>query len=220
VRLSFSMSKVSGLANRAGAPVVRVVPTPLDADDDAALVAAVRAQAPRAPGRVWDRYASLSRRLLSRMLGPSAEVDDALQVVFLRLFRDFDTLREPGALRSFIIGITVHVATSELRRRQARRWLLLSDDGALPEPEPAGDTEALEQRQALLALYRVLDRVDTKRRLVFVLRYVEGLELAELSSVLGCSLATTKRRVADAAERVNLLSSRDPFLAAYVRARS
>jgi RNA polymerase sigma-70 factor (ECF subfamily) len=198
--------------------VVRIVPPPgeLPADDDAALVSAVRAGAPRAAARVWDRYASLVRRLLRRTLGPTVDVDDALQEVFMRLFRDFDSLREPAALRSFLIGITMHVATSELRRRRARRWLLLSDDGTVPNTEVVTDEHILEQRQALHALYRILDRVDTSRRLVFVLRYVEAMELTELSAVLGCSLATTKRRVSDASERVSRLASRDPHLAHYV----
>lgn len=211
------MPTASGLANRAGAPVVRVLQPAGDAEDDASLVAAMRSGAPRAAARVWDRYAALSRRLLCRMLGPSVDVEDALQVVFLRLFRDFRTLREPSALRSFVIGITIHVATSELRRRKARRWLLLSDDGVLPEPDDAASPASIEERQALSALYRVLDRLDTDKRTVFVLRYVEGLELAELGAVLGCSLATAKRRVADAAKRVSILASRDPSLAAYVR---
>jgi RNA polymerase sigma-70 factor (ECF subfamily) len=210
------MPRTASVASRSGAPVFRVVPPPTDSEDDAALVAAVVAQAPDAAGRLWDRYAPLARRILRRSLGPSVEVEDALQVVFMRLFRDIESLRDPSALRSFLIGITLHVATSELRRRRARRWLLLSDDGAIPETVRATDPEAFERRQALAALYRILDRIDTRRRLVFVLRYVEGLELAELAVVLGCSLATTKRRVADAADRVSLLASRDPALAAYV----
>ena len=77
-----------------------------------------------------------------------------------------------------------------------------------------------EARAALVRLYRVLDRVSSERRVVFVLRYVEGLELAELSVVLGCSLATTKRRVADAARRVCLLAAADPLLAPYVAGQS
>jgi RNA polymerase sigma-70 factor (ECF subfamily) len=212
------MPSGSALAGHAKPALVRVVPPPSDhvAEDDAALVAAVRAGAPLAAARVWDRYASLSRRILRRVLGPSAEVEDALQEVFLRLFRDFDSLREPSALKSFLFGITLHVAAGELRRRRARRWLLLSEDGELPDSERSLVVRHDEERQALFALYRILDRVDTKRRLVFVLRYVEGLELSELSLVLGCSLATTKRRVADAAERVCKLAARDPHLSQYV----
>jgi RNA polymerase sigma-70 factor (ECF subfamily) len=209
----------TGLAGRANPPALRVVTASADPgtdDDDSTLVAELRAGAPRAPARLWDRYAQLVRRILQRTLGPSVDVEDALQDVFLRFFRDLGSLREPSALRSFLIGITLHVATSELRRRRARRWLMLSDDGALPEPASLGDPDFAEQRQAIDALYQVLDRVDTGRRLVFVLRYVEGLELAELALVLGCSLATTKRRVADAAQRICLLASRDPRLSSYV----
>jgi RNA polymerase sigma-70 factor (ECF subfamily) len=209
----------SGLAGRPRSSVVRVVSSvpASDREDDAALVAAVRARAPGAAARLWDRYASLSRRILRRMLGPGVDVDDALQDAFLRLFRDLEHLREPSALRSFLIGISVHVATSELRKRRARRWLLLSDDGTLPEFEPIMDAHRFEERRALRAFYRLLDRIDTKRRVAFVLRYVEGLELSELSVILGCSLATTKRRVTDAANRIWLLAARDPLLAPYVR---
>jgi RNA polymerase sigma-70 factor (ECF subfamily) len=206
------------LPGRTKPPLMRVVSAPAEwtRDDDAALVAELRAGMPRAPGRLWDQYAPLARRILQRMLGPTADVEDALQDVFLRLFRDLASLREPSALRSFLIGIALHVATSELRRRRARRWLMLSDDGKLPDPPAGVDPEFAEQRQALYALYALLDRIDTRRRTVFVLRYVEGLELAELALVLGCSLATCKRRVADAAERVSLLASRDPKLSSYV----
>src|SRR5580658_3758293 len=184
-------------------------------EDDAALVAAVRAREPGAPGRMWDRYASLVRGILRRMLGP-VDVEDGIQDAFLRLFRDLDSLRDPTALRSFLIGITLHVARSELRRRRAKRWLLLSDDGDVYERDARAASDRHEPRAALLRLYKMLDRVSDERRTVFVLRFVEGLELAELSAVLDCSLATTKRRVADAAQRVHSLAASDPLLAPYL----
>jgi RNA polymerase sigma-70 factor (ECF subfamily) len=211
------MSSTSGLAGRPQSRVMRVVPARAEPqEDDAALVEAVRARMPRAAGRLWDRHSGTVRRILRRILGPSVDVEDAVQDAFLRLFRDLDSLRDPAALRSFLIGITLHVAKSELRRRRAKRWLLLSDDGVLAEPEANMDPQYLEQRAALVRLYRVLDKLGAERRAVFVLRFVEGLELSDLSAVLGCSLATTKRRVADAARRVCLLAGGDPLLAPYV----
>ena len=184
-------------------------------DDDAVLVAAARARAPRAAAAIWRKHAPGVRRILQRLLGPSAEVEDALQDVFLRLFRDLDSLREPKALRSFLFGITLHVATSEIRRRRARRWLLLSHDGKLPEAAIVGN--AIEERLELRALCDALERIDARSRRVFVLRYVEGLELTELSNVLGCSLATTKRRVADSAKRVCRLAGQHRELEAAVQ---
>jgi RNA polymerase sigma-70 factor (ECF subfamily) len=216
------MPSTSGLAGRPSSRLRVVSPGVEPRDDDASLVASARAGAPVAAARLWDRYSVLVRRILRRILGPTGEVEDGVQDAFLRLFRDLHSLRDPAALRSFVIGITLHVAKSELRRRRARRWLLLSDDGVLAEVPTAIDADGhgLDSRAALVSLYRVLDRVGHERRVAFVLRYVEGLELAELSVILGCSLATTKRRVADAARRVSLLAQGDPLLAPYLQGRS
>jgi RNA polymerase sigma-70 factor (ECF subfamily) len=197
---------------------LRIVPPPGKdpAADDAALVGALRAGDPGAPGRLWDRHSSLVRRILRRVLGP-VDVEDAVQDSFARFFRDLSSLRDPSALRSFLIGIAFHVAKSELRRRRARRWVSLSDDGVVVEPEALAMDSRHEARAAVLRLYRLLDRISDERRAVFVLRFIEGLELAELSEVLGCSLATTKRRVADAAKRVSVLAASDPLLAPYMQ---
>lgn len=184
-------------------------------EDDAALVAGVMAREPGAAGRMWDKYAALMRRILRRMLGP-VDVEDGIQDAFLRLFRDLGSLRDPTALRSFLIGVTLHVAKSELRRRRAKRWLLLSDDGVLLEPDALAADAGHEPRAAVLRLYAILDRISDERRTVFVLRFVEGLELTEISAVLDCSLATTKRRVAEAAKRVSFLAAADPLLAPYL----
>ncbi len=202
-------------ANRPPSRLRIVSPREHPPEDDAALVAAVRASEPGAAGRMWDRYASLVRGILRRILGP-VDVEDAVQDAFLRFFRDVGSLRDPTALRSFLIGITLHVAKSELRRRRARRWLLLSDDGVVAEPEALAADGWHEPRAAVVRLYEILDRLSDTLRTAFVLRYVEGLELAELSAVLHCSLATTKRRVADAARRVCVLATSDPLLAPYL----
>ncbi len=215
------MASAPDLRDRGARSGLRIVP-PIRheaAEDDAALVRGALAGDPGAPGRMWDRHAPLVRRILRRVLGP-VDVEDALQDAFLRLFRDLRTLRDATALRSFLIGIAFHVAKSELRRRRARRWLLLSDDGAAVEPEALAPDGRYESRAAVLRLYRLLDRISDDRRAVFVLRFVEGLELAELSEVLGCSLATTKRRVADAAARVGTLAAGDPLLAPYLKVQS
>jgi RNA polymerase sigma-70 factor (ECF subfamily) len=211
------MPTTSGLAGRPSQRLWVVTPGAEPREDDAVLVAAVRSGVPGAAERLWDRYSILVRRILRRVLGPSGDVEDGVQDAFLRLFRDLHALRDASALRSYLIGIALNVAKSELRRRRAKRWLLLSDDGAFLEGTPAGDPPPFESRAALVRLYEVLDRVGHERRVAFVLRYIEGLELAELSVVLGCSLATTKRRVAEAARRVSLLAAADPLLAPYLQ---
>jgi len=74
-------------ANAKSRPHLRIASTGEGPRDDAALVAGVRAGEPGAAGKMWDRYASLVRRVLRRMLGP-VDVEDGVQDAFLRLFRD------------------------------------------------------------------------------------------------------------------------------------
>jgi RNA polymerase sigma-70 factor, ECF subfamily len=183
--------------------------------DDATLARLVAAQDPRAAAALWDRYATLVRGILRRTLGPSADVEDLVQDAFIGLFRTLPGLRDPEALRSFVVGTALRVARTELRRRRVRRWLALTPTGMLPDRAQPGASDP-EARRAVKRLYQVLDKVDDRGRMAFVLRHLEGYELTEVAEALGCSLATTKRLLSKAQERVNAMVRRDPLLAPYV----
>ena len=103
---------------------------------------------------------------------------------------------------------------SELRRRRVRRFLLLTDHGTLPEAPSLPHDPAT--RSALGTLYRILDGVQAETRLLFSLRYFEGMQVAEIASALGVSLATAKRRLAKATSHVERLVEREPALRGYL----
>ncbi len=193
--------------------IVRRLPSP-NAVDDADLARLAAARDPRAAAALWDRYAGLVRGILRRSLGPG-DVEDLVQDAFIGLFRTLPGLRDPDALRSFVVGTALRVARTELRRRRVRRWLSLSSTGQVPEGE--GTVENPEARRAVKRLYEVLDRLDDRGRLAFVLRHFEGYELTEVAEALGCSLATTKRALAKAQDRVNAIVKNDPLLAPWAR---
>jgi len=154
------------------------------------------------------------RGMLRRSLGPSNDVEDLVQEVFLGFFQSVKDLRDPSAMRSFLIGITLRTAGSSLRRKRVRRWLFLTDTGTVPEA--AGAPEDTDAREALSRLYAVLDKIDDQGRLAFVLRHFEGYELTEVAAALDCSLATIKRKLAKSQERVHAMLARDPVLAKYI----
>src|SRR5207244_2962735 len=74
-----------------------------DGTADVELAHALIAGQPNAPELAWDRYAPLVHRIVSRALGPDAEVEDVTQEIFYRLFARVRTLRKPEALRSFVV---------------------------------------------------------------------------------------------------------------------
>lgn len=183
--------------------------------DDAAFVAALVAKQPEAAGAAWDLFAPLVRSLLWQSLSARSDVDDLTQEVFLLLFRRIGSLREPSALRSFVVGITIRVARSELRRRRVRRWLRLTESGELPDEATMGDDS--NAREAVRRLHAILDKMDDEPRLAFVLRYVQGLELTEVAAALGASLATVKRRIAYVHERIAVHARGDAFLEPFLQ---
>jgi RNA polymerase sigma-70 factor (ECF subfamily) len=195
---------------------------PLAPDDRSAREAEIGrrliAGDPGAAAALWDCFLPLVRGLLIRALGPS-EIDDALQDVFLRIFRRGRALRDPTLVRSYVVAVTVHHIRSEFRRRRVRRVLRLSS-GDEPEPRAApmeggGNPQAV---LALRALYRALDALPTDERLAFTLRFFENVELPEGARLAGTSLATFKRRIAAAKLRLWSLTGEDPILAPYLAA--
>lgn len=172
------------------------------------------AREPRAATYIWDRYASMVRGVLCRAVGPHADLDDLLQDVFVGFFRNVASLREPSALKSFLIGIALRTAKTSLRKRRVRRWLHLTDGGDVPEV--ASPTEDPRAKEAARRLYAVLDGVADRDRLAFILRYGEGYELTETGEALGVSLATVKRCIARAERTVLERAKRDDVLSTYL----
>ena len=181
-----------------------------DAARDVALAHALMADEPRAAELAWDRYAPLVHGIVSRALGPDAEVEDVTQEIFYRLFSRIRTLRKPEALRSFVISFAVRIVKWELRRRRARRWLTLSETGEVPDEQM--QVMNAENRYALQRLYALLDRLSARERLVLVLRHVEGMTLDEIAEAMDLSLATIKRVLRRAALRVSEMVDADAEL--------
>lgn len=162
---------------------------------------------------VWDRYAPVVRSTLYGYLGPDELVDDLTQEVFLSFVQHARSLREPSALRSYLIGAAVRRATQERRSRgRRRRWLELFGrlwSGAVSAP-------VVEERDAVRTLARLLDALPERARSAFVLVDVQELPLAEAAAVAEVSLATFKRDLALARERLVEAARQDPALSEYL----
>jgi RNA polymerase sigma-70 factor, ECF subfamily len=197
-----------------GSLVRLVIPEEESDRDDADLVRAFTNGEPWAARAIWTRHAPMVFRLLERALGPDGEAEDLTQDTFLATFAALPSLRDPTALRSFVYSVALRTLKWALRRRRVRRILQLSASGDPPEvASPAADSES---RQILLRFYTLLDRLSANERSAFVLRYMEGFKLEEMSVQLGVSLATTKRWVSRSSQKVSALVAADRELSSYL----
>jgi len=183
---------------------------------DSELVEAVARGDTGALGVVWDRYSHVVRSVLRSNLGADAAVEDLLQEVFIALLRGASELRDPSALRAYLVSVAVRLVLVELRRRRVRRWVMLSPKGEVPEvPSPPSD---LDGTLALRGLGRLLELLPPRRRVAFVLRQVHGLELTEVAAALQVSESTVKREVSRARRAIVARAKRvEPSLWEYIQ---
>lgn len=193
-----------------------VVAFPVVEADDATLVAGIVAEEPAALAALFERYSPVVHRLLVRTLGTAGDVEDLAQETFLVVVRRCATLRDPTALRSFVVSVAIRLARNELRKRTLRSWIGL---GEAPHLEPALPAHDAELAEGVRRIYAALDRLGIEGRIAFVLRRVEGYEIHEAAEMCGCSQATFKRRLARCEQQFEAICARDPLLKQYLDRR-
>lgn len=150
---------------------------------------------------VFRRYSSYVATIAMRLLGRNADVDDVVQEVFLQAVKGLEGLRDPEALRGWLATVTVRVARRRLRVRRLRGFLGLDD--APSYDQVASPNASPEQRALLARIYRALDEMPADLRLAWSLRHIEGEQIEAVANLCGCSLATAKRRISEAQDRLS-----------------
>lgn len=176
---------------------------PRDAPTDAQLVERALAGDRWAEEAIYRRHVHRVTTVAARLLRSRADVEDVVQDVFLRGFRELGTLREPERLGSWLAASTVHRVHKIFRRRRLQRLLGL-DRSVHDEPlaDQARDAATPETRAELALLDRVLDALGEDDRMAWVLRHLLGHQVAEVAELTRCSLATVHRRLARAQAHV------------------
>ena len=179
--------------------------------EDAVIVAGVLDGAVWAKTALFDKYEQDVRNALRHIVGPDPELPDMVQDVFAAVLEDIGRLRCPQQLRNWITTIAIRTGRQQIRHRRRHRWLLFVAPSDVPESRAvAVDPECHE---AVCALARLLDRMRPGDRTVFALRMLAGMELKEIASACGISVATVKRRLNRARARFARLAALDPNLA-------
>jgi RNA polymerase sigma-70 factor (ECF subfamily) len=176
--------------------VVALRAVPSTPTSDADLVRAAREGEAWATDALVRRHQRRLNGLAFRLIGRDADVDDLVQESFASALLSLDRLKDPEAFAGWLNAILVRTASKMIRRRRllARfglgRGSLEIDLDALVSPSVSPD-DAAELRR----LYTLAAELPAELRIPLLLQRVEGLELEEIRTLTGGSLATIKRRI-------------------------
>jgi RNA polymerase sigma-70 factor, ECF subfamily len=130
-----------------------------------------------------------------RMLGSRAEAEEVAQEVFVRVYRSIRGFRGDAALSTWLYAITSRVCLGRLGAADRRMWRE-SDDALLTLRDHGPDPRATAERQELeQALQRAIAELPEDRRIVVVLRDLEGLAYEEIAAALEIEVGTVKSRL-------------------------
>jgi RNA polymerase sigma-70 factor, ECF subfamily len=181
---------------------------------DEELAKALLAREPGAPLVAWHRFRPLVIRILQRGLSSKDAVEDAAQEVFAALFVSIHTLRDPRALRGFIIALAIRAIGQELRRR--RRGGVPVDFQQL---DIVGEQADPFSRHAFWRFCRLVTSLRERERRVLLMCLVEQQRVDEAAEILDLSPPTIRRSLARVRRRLAMWSETDPFLSDFASRR-
>ncbi|WP_345438108.1 RNA polymerase sigma factor [Microbacterium gilvum] len=168
---------------------------PVREASDAILVARSLDQDEHAFAEIVRRHAPLMRAYTARMVGSVSEADDVVQNAFILAWRKLDTLRDPSALKAWLMRVATHEATAYLRRRPSPVPLEAVEQVLAAEARP--DTVVVRDAQ-MAALSKALDTLPDAQRQCWLLREVAGLSYTEIAEELDLPASTVRGNLARA----------------------
>jgi RNA polymerase sigma factor (sigma-70 family) len=158
---------------------------------DAALLDRVAARDEEALGELYDRHASSAYRLALRVIRDRALAEDAVQDVFLGLWRSPGSCDvRKGSVLGWIAMLAHRRAVDIVRRQERSRQLAEPADVR----REAGPEEMAEVSAKGASVRRALARLSADHRTVVELAYYGGLTQSELATRLAVPLGTVKSR--------------------------
>jgi RNA polymerase sigma-70 factor (ECF subfamily) len=145
------------------------------------------------------RYRDRLGRYATRMLGNSADAEEALQDAFVRGYRYLARCTDPERFGAWLFGILVNRCRTLGSQRARRQRLLVHDQSALARASVAhteGDPDLLEVIEHAVA------QLQPAQREAFLLKHVEEMSYEEMRKVTGARISALKMRVARARQEL------------------
>ena len=156
------------------------------------------------------RHQRRVHRFVLMLLRDPEEANNLTQECFLRAYQNRSTFRGESSLETWLLRIAANLARDHARSRKAGFWKRLlgfeddGEDGAAQQvaSDEASPERALLVREDVRAVWDAANQLSQQQRAVFLLRFVEEMELREIASALGLQVGSVKTHLFRAVQTV------------------
>jgi RNA polymerase sigma-70 factor (ECF subfamily) len=146
---------------------------------------------------------TLAYRVAFSVLRNSEDAEDVAQEAFAKAYRRFRQLRDRDRFRAWLVRMTWRMAinrTRSERRRMARESAAELTSSGGPSP-----MQSVIERERAERLWRAIDALPEKLRIVIVLAAIEEHDLRQIATLLRLPEGTVKSRLFLARQRLKEL---------------
>ena len=141
--------------------------------------------------RLYETYAPMVYRRCSALLKDSAEAEDMVQEVFLRIFDRMETL-DRSQPSSLLWNTATRLCLNRIRDKR-RRGLDVDSSELLLSIACADDDEGETEAKGILA--KLFSKEPESSRTIAVLHYVDGMTLEETAREVNLSVSGVRKRL-------------------------
>jgi RNA polymerase sigma factor (sigma-70 family) len=137
--------------------------------------------------RLYKLYSTAMYNICIRMVNDTAEAEDILQEVFLKIFRDIGKFRGACTFGVWVKRITINHCLSYIRKKK----LAFADLGQIREddyPEEPVEEETITPEM----VHESIQNLPDSCRIIFVMHQMEQYKHREIATMLGISESTSK----------------------------
>lgn len=162
--------------------------------------------------QLFNRHQELVYNVARKMMGNEDDAQDLLQEVFLRVYEKIDKFKpKPASFSTWLYRLTVNLCIDELRKQKKDATIVPLEEALSEMQADTPEDNALSgdlERQ----VYKALDSLREKERVIIILRYMEGLSHEELAQVFKCSVGRVKSRLHEARHKLRTILERETDL--------
>ena len=138
--------------------------------------------------RIWRELSDRLRQFIQSRVRSSADVDDILQLVFLKIHKKADSLRSDQRLESWVFQITRNAIVDHFRNQRADELQI-----SISHSEPAEDGNA--NAMVSQCLVTLIGQLPKDQRRAVLLYELDGLPQAAIARHESISLSAAKSRI-------------------------
>ena len=163
--------------------------------------ASAKASAPEDLAREFEvrlvESSTLAVRVAYSVLRHREDAEDVAQEAFAKAFRSFSQLRDRERFRAWLVRMTWRMALDRQRanRRRVARESHVDSLSIESNQMPADVHVGLESRRRAEHLWRAIDSLSEKLRVVIVLSTIEGHDIKDVAALLELPEGTVKSRL-------------------------